>query len=65
LFRPGVVHEGTAQGKWETIAGIKCYVATPTVDYPKDAVILYMPDIFGVQFINSQVRGKSDGGAEL
>lgn len=52
----GVVHEGTAEGKWETIGGVECYVATPTVDYPKDAAILYLSDVFGVQLINSQVR---------
>jgi hypothetical protein len=52
----GVIHEGTPEGKWETIGGIECYVATPTVEYPKDAVILYIPDAFGVQLVNNQVR---------
>ena len=35
---------------------MKVYVATPTVDYPKDKAILYLPDVFGVQLPNHQVR---------
>lgn len=54
-FATGVVHEGTAEGKYETINGIKCYVATPSVDYPKDTVLLFLTDVFGIDFINAQV----------
>jgi hypothetical protein len=42
-------------GKWEKIGGIDAYVATPTVDYPKDQVILYLTDVFGAPLINAQV----------
>ena len=42
-------------GKWETIEGIRTYIATPTVDYPKNKAILYITDIFGVDLINHQV----------
>ena len=35
---------------------MKSYVATPTIDYPKDKVLIYVPDIFGVQLVNHQVR---------
>ncbi|KAF8987854.1 dienelactone hydrolase [Cyathus striatus] len=51
----GVTHEGTPKGKWETIGGISCYVTTPSVDYPKDKVVLYISDLFGAQFINAQL----------
>ncbi|KAJ7173460.1 dienelactone hydrolase endo-1,3,1,4-beta-D-glucanase [Mycena filopes] len=51
----GVTHEGTAQGKIETIGGIESYVATPTVDYPKDKVILFLADAFGLPLINNKL----------
>ena len=51
----GVRHEGTPEGKWEKIGGVDCYVATPTTDYPKDKIVLYLPDAFGAHFPNSQV----------
>jgi hypothetical protein len=38
-----------------TIGGVACYIATPTVDYPKDKVILFLPDVFGIQLINAKV----------
>ncbi|KAJ7435161.1 hypothetical protein B0H11DRAFT_1665042, partial [Mycena galericulata] len=51
----GVSHEGTPEGKIETIGGVECYVATPTVDYPKEKVILFLTDVFGFALLNSQV----------
>ncbi|KAF5383661.1 hypothetical protein D9615_003789 [Tricholomella constricta] len=51
----GVTHEGTPQGKWETIGGVNSYVATPTVDYPKDKVVLFLADVFGPQLPNAQL----------
>ncbi|KAF9054718.1 dienelactone hydrolase endo-1,3,1,4-beta-D-glucanase [Panaeolus papilionaceus] len=51
----GVTHEGTPVGTWEEIAGVKVYVGTPTVDYPSDKVLLYLPDIFGVELVNAQL----------
>ncbi|TFK69284.1 alpha/beta-hydrolase [Pluteus cervinus] len=51
----GVRHEGTPEGKYEQIAGVKSYVATPTGDYPKDKVILLLPDVFGVELVNTQL----------
>jgi hypothetical protein len=43
-------------GKWEKIGGIDCYVATPESEYPKDKAILFLPDVFGPQLNNAQVR---------
>ncbi|EIN09462.1 alpha/beta-hydrolase [Punctularia strigosozonata HHB-11173 SS5] len=44
----GVIHEGEPQGKFEKIDGVDAYVATPEIDYPKDKVILFLPDIYGL-----------------
>ena len=38
------------------INGIKTYVATPKVDYPRDKAIIYLPDVFGLELPNSRVR---------
>ena len=42
-------------GKWEKLGGVDCYVAAPTIDYPKDKAVLFMADIFGAQLVNAQV----------
>jgi hypothetical protein len=42
-------------GQFEIIGGVKCYVGTPTVDYSKDKVILFLPDVFGIEFVNNMV----------
>lgn len=46
-------------GKEEIINSVKTYVATPTGDYPKDKAILFLPDVFGIELINSQVGHRS------
>jgi len=51
----GVTHEGTPEGKIETIGGIECYVATPTVDYPKDKAVLLLTDVFGLGLVNNKL----------
>ncbi|KAJ6568382.1 dienelactone hydrolase endo-1,3,1,4-beta-D-glucanase [Mycena vulgaris] len=51
----GVTHDGTPEGKIETIGGIECYVATPTVDYPKDKVLLFLTDVFGLDLVNNKL----------
>ncbi|KII87452.1 hypothetical protein PLICRDRAFT_142740 [Plicaturopsis crispa FD-325 SS-3] len=51
----GVRHEGTPTGKFETIGGVNCYVATPDTDYAKDTVILFLTDVFGIQLNNNQL----------
>lgn len=42
-------------GKWEKIGGVESYVATPTGDYAKDKVVLFLSDIYGPQLPNAQV----------
>ncbi|KAJ7634473.1 dienelactone hydrolase endo-1,3,1,4-beta-D-glucanase [Roridomyces roridus] len=51
----GVTHEGTPEGKMEIIGGIECYIATPTVDYPKDNVVLFLTDVFGLALENNRL----------
>ncbi|KAK7687753.1 hypothetical protein QCA50_008972 [Cerrena zonata] len=52
----GVRHEGEIEGilgKFEHIVGYKCYVATPKGDYPRDKVVLFMLDGFGLRLENN------------
>jgi len=42
-------------GKFEKISGVDCYVATPTGDYAKDKVVLFITDVFGPQLVNAQL----------
>ena len=58
----GVRHEGTPEGKYEEINGIKTYVATPSKDYPKDKAVIYICDIFGLELPNNVV-GQLNGAA--
>jgi len=51
----GVRHEGELTGKLEYIADIECYIATPNVDYPKDTVLLFLPDAFGLPLNNNKL----------
>ncbi|KAF7339018.1 Dienelactone hydrolase endo-1,3,1,4-beta-D-glucanase [Mycena venus] len=39
----------------ETIGGVQCYVGIPTVDYPKDKILLYITDVFGYSFVNCKL----------
>ncbi|KAJ6542006.1 chlorocatechol-degradation protein [Mycena vulgaris] len=50
-----VTHDGTSEGKTETIGGIECYVATPTIPYPKDKVLIFLTDIFGLALANNRL----------
>lgn len=50
-------HTRHLTGKIEQIAGFECYVATPTTDYAKEKVILFLSDVFGLALINNKVRG--------
>ncbi|PSR82572.1 hypothetical protein PHLCEN_2v6005 [Hermanssonia centrifuga] len=43
-------------GKVEQIGGVDCYIATPSVEYPTDKVILYIPDVFGIQLVNHKLQ---------
>ncbi|KAI0351385.1 alpha/beta-hydrolase [Trametes cingulata] len=51
----GVRHEGEPEGKIEQIGGVECYVATPTGEYPKDKVVLFLSDVFGIPLVNNKL----------
>ncbi|KAJ3973674.1 dienelactone hydrolase endo-1,3,1,4-beta-D-glucanase [Lentinula raphanica] len=51
----GVTHEGEPQGKWEEINGVNSYIATPSKDYPKDKVLIFLTDAFGPQLVNNRL----------
>jgi len=51
----GVRHEGTPEGKIEFIGGVRCYVGTPSEEYAKEKVVLHLPDVFGIDLINTQL----------
>jgi len=48
-------HFYPASGKWELIDGVNSYITTPTINYPKDKVVLFLMDVFGLQLINNQL----------
>ncbi|EIN05293.1 chlorocatechol-degradation protein [Punctularia strigosozonata HHB-11173 SS5] len=50
-----VRHEGTPEGTIEEIGGVPCYVSTPAEDYPKDKVVLFLTDVFGLAQNNKLV----------
>lgn len=43
-------------GKIEYIDGVQCYIATPTSDYSKEKVLLYLTDAFGIPLANNKVE---------
>jgi hypothetical protein len=47
------------------INGIKTYVATPKVDYPKDKAVIYLTDVFGLELPNNLVRYSPFSPSEL
>ncbi|CAL1702668.1 unnamed protein product [Somion occarium] len=51
----GVRHEGTPEGKIEKIGGIRSYIATPHGEYSKDKVIVFIPDVFGIDMDNGKL----------
>ncbi|KAJ3715325.1 Alpha/Beta hydrolase protein [Lentinula raphanica] len=51
----GVRHEGSPEGKWVSINGVETYVGTPTGNYQKNKVLLFLSDAFGPRFVNSQL----------
>ncbi|KAF7354325.1 hypothetical protein MVEN_01120900 [Mycena venus] len=51
----GTLHQGTPEGKIEYIDGVQCYIATPSGDYPKEKVLLYLTDAFGIPLVNNKL----------
>jgi len=51
----GVRLDGTPEGKSDKVGGVDAYIAIPTVDYPRDAVIFFLTDAFGIHSPNNQL----------
>jgi len=49
----GVRTEAIPEGTYEDINGIKTYLVTPKTDHPKDRAVLFVPDVFGFDFVNN------------
>lgn len=43
-------------GEIKEVGGVRSYVATPKGDYAKDKVLLFLPDVFGIDLDNGRVR---------
>ena len=48
-------YSNVVTGSIEVINGVKTYVATPKREYAKEKAILFLPDVFGIEFINAKV----------
>ncbi|KAH8833224.1 dienelactone hydrolase endo-1,3,1,4-beta-D-glucanase [Flagelloscypha sp. PMI_526] len=55
----GTVQLGEPQGKIEEINGVTTYIATPTVDYPKDKAVIVLTDVFGLPLTNNKLLADS------
>ncbi len=42
-------------GKISKAGDVTVYIATPTVDYPKDKALLFLSDVFGLELVNNKV----------
>lgn len=51
----GHVNPGTPTGQWETIHGLRTYVAKPAAGKGVLGIIVIVPDAFGVDFVNNQI----------
>ncbi|KAF8579943.1 alpha/beta-hydrolase [Ramaria rubella] len=61
----GVTHKGTAVGKVKKIGGFDTYVTKPETRFPKDKAVLFLSDIFGIQFINSKADDFAKNGFQV
>ena len=52
-------------GTYSDIAGVKCYIATPSGEYDKTKVVFYFTDAFGLELVNNRVRSFSLGAAQI
>lgn len=51
----GHINPGTPTGEWETVHGLRTYVAKPPSGKEPLGIIVIIPDGFGVGFVNNQV----------
>ena len=51
----GHVNPGTPTGHWETVYGLRTYIAEPPASQKVLGIIVIIPDAFGVGFVNNQI----------
>ncbi|CCT73048.1 related to dienelactone hydrolase family protein [Fusarium fujikuroi] len=51
----GHVNLGSPTGRWETVHGLRTYIAEPPAGKSTKAIIVIIPDAFGVDFVNNQI----------
>ncbi|KAG9498336.1 hypothetical protein J7337_011233 [Fusarium musae] len=51
----GHVNPGAPTGRWDTVHGLRTYIATPPAGKSPKAIIVIIPDAFGVDFVNNQI----------
>lgn len=51
----GHVNSGNPNGRWESIYGLRTYIAEPAGGKQPKAIIVIIPDAFGVDFVNNQI----------
>ncbi|KAK2473559.1 hypothetical protein H9L39_15734 [Fusarium oxysporum f. sp. albedinis] len=51
----GHINPGTPTGRWDTIHGLRAYIAEPPAGKSPKAIIVIIPDAFGVDFVNNQI----------
>ena len=51
----GHVNPGTPRGRWDTVHGLRTYIAEPAAGKQTLGIIVIIPDAFGVDFVNNQI----------
>ncbi|KAF7326112.1 Dienelactone hydrolase endo--beta-d-glucanase [Mycena kentingensis (nom. inval.)] len=51
----GIRHEGTPEGRIETLDGVDCYLAAPSGEYAVDKAVLLFTDVFGLALENNKM----------
>ncbi|KAG5749691.1 hypothetical protein H9Q70_007636 [Fusarium xylarioides] len=51
----GHVNPGAPTGRWDAVHGLRTYIAEPPSGKSAKAIIVIIPDAFGVDFVNNQI----------
>lgn len=51
----GSLHEGTPEGREETMYGLPTYISEPPSEEDRKGVIVFIPDAFGWKFNNNRI----------
>lgn len=51
----GHINPGTPTGRWDTVHGLRTYIAEPPAGKSPTGIIVIIPDAFGVDFVNNQI----------